>query len=842
MASRSHRGRRAAVAKTNLDGTRRAAFRDTRVVRALIAHEHRTAAALFALLVLAYLWPALLAGHVLAPTALLQLETPWAAGRSPDVMRYLNGDLADVPVSYYPWSVLARTFIHAGTFPAWNPYAFAGTPLFANAEMAWASPFNLPLWILPLNYGLGVAAALKLWMAGFGTYLLVRELRLGFWPGIVAGTGFALCSFNVVWLSHSVFVSVAAMLPWALWLTERLIRRGRAGDGLALGAVAAIALASGHPGTQVHVLAATALYALVRVAFGGPLPQRDRLARLGLVGAALVLGALLTAWLLLPAERAAHDTFGALTRAHGSPSFRSSQLTPGALRTALFPDWWGRPSEQVRMGPSEYRERTFYAGAVSLVLALVALAAPGGWRRKAPFVLLAALGAAVALRTPGLWWLAIHLPLFDRIQNGRILLWFAFAVPVLAAFGLQALLDRAVSARRLAAVLAAAAVAALVAIASVQLDGDAVGDALRQMLQRSAETTAAAPLALASVGWWLVPVAAFAAIVLLLRQRPRWAGAAAALVALVVALDMLHFAHGYQPMGPASVVLPPTTPAIDFLKRHADDGRIVGIGGSPDDWALAADWSTMYGLRDVRGHDAPFPTTRWFRLWSLIGANAVSDTHLEGLSAAGPRLLGMLGVRWLILPPSATARDDALHLAYDGRDARIFRNELALPRAFVTPRVTVVDGEDEEAAAVASDAFDPRRAAVVRSDELGAAAGSSTGGRGSVRVVGERNDEVRLRATLDDASLVVLDDQWAPGWSVEVDGRPARALQADMVLRGVVVPAGTHEIVWRYRVPGLRLGAALSIAGLLAALAWGGALIVRRRRRSRSAETPTGFW
>jgi uncharacterized membrane protein YfhO len=46
-----------------------------------------------------------------------------------------------------------------------------------------------------------------------------------------------------------------------------------------------------------------------------------------------------------------------------------------------------------------------------------------------------------------------------------------------------------------------------------------------------------------------------------------------------------------------------------------------------------------------------------------------------------------------------------------------------------------------------------------------------------------------------------LDDAWAPGWSVTVDGRPARALQADVVMRGVVVPAGEHEIVWRYRVP-----------------------------------------
>jgi uncharacterized membrane protein YfhO len=77
----------------------------------------------------------------------------------------------------------------------------------------------------------------------------------------------------------------------------------------------------------------------------------------------------------------------------------------------------------------------------------------------------------------------------------------------------------------------------------------------------------------------------------------------------------------------------------------------------------------------------------------------------------------------------------------------------------------------------------------------------------------------------------VLDDTWAPGWSVTVDGQPANALEANAVLRGVAVPAGTHAVVWRYRVPGLALGAALSALGLLSALAWAGWLLARRRTR-----------
>jgi hypothetical protein len=836
MASRSLRGRRATAASATRGDASLHALRHSRAVAALIAHEHRTAAAVFALLVLAYLWPALVPGHTLSPTALLQFEVPWGASTPTGAMRYVNGDLADVPTSYYPWTVLARAFVRSGTFPAWNSYAFGGTPLFANVQMAWASPFSLPLWILPLPWAFGVAAAFKLWAAGFGTYLLARELRLGFWAGVVSGISFALCAFNVAWLSHSVFVSVSALLPWSLWLTERIVRRGRGIDALALAAVVAAALAGGHPGTQVHLLAATVLYALVRVALGGPPSTRERVARIGLVGAALAIGALLTAVLLLPGERAAHDTVGALARRHGSPGFASSTLTPDTLRTALFPDWWGRLSEHVAAGPASYRERTFYAGAVALVLAAVALVTAGGWRRKAPFALLGVLGAAVALRTPGLWDLVIRLPAFDRIQNGRALLLFQLAVAALAGFGVQALRDAAVPRGRVVAVLAGALLLGLVAVTWLPA-GDASG-ALGELVRRGSAAAAPAAMVLASVGWWVLLASATGVVALLAIRRPerRWLLGAA--LATLAAVDMLHFAHGYQPMGPTATIVPGRTPAIAFLQRNAGDARIAGLAARPEDWTLPADWSTTYGLRDIRGYDQPYPTQRYFRLWRLMDPSSITPYELAAFSPDGSKVLGVFGARYLIAPPGTRLGGPHLQVAYDGKDARIFANRLAMPRAIVARRVAIATHEDGELAALGAASFDPRTDAVARGDDLSQRPDPLGADDGTVRVVADDDDRVTLRATLARRGLVVLDDQWAPGWRVAIDGRAARPVRTDMVMRGVVVPPGSHEIVWSYRVPGLRAGAALSLIGLLAALAWAGFLLMRARRQPPRSTKP----
>src|SRR5438105_1870626 len=96
--------------------------------------EHWLAAALMMLFALVYLWPSLVQGKVLSPNSVLFGVWPWHAAAPPDYMRTWNPLLTDVPTAYYPWNVFARGMIHAGVFPAWNPYAYSGTPFYANAQ------------------------------------------------------------------------------------------------------------------------------------------------------------------------------------------------------------------------------------------------------------------------------------------------------------------------------------------------------------------------------------------------------------------------------------------------------------------------------------------------------------------------------------------------------------------------------------------------------------------------------------------------------------------------------------------------------------------------------------
>jgi len=810
----------------------------------LAMRPHAVAAALLGACVLAYLWPVLVGGKILSPMADLYAATPWRGLAPVGVDRYLNSLLVDLPMVDYPWRVLARRFLHDGTFPAWNPYAMSGIPFWSNPQTGLFSPFNVPLWLLPLTYGLGVSAALKLFAGALGAYLLVRQLRLALLPGVAAGIAFAFCAVNIVWLAHETLPGVVVMAPWALWLVERIFERGRVGSAIGLAVVVAVGLGGGHPGMQVHLLAVVAAYALVRVAClrgaardempsGGSRPSLPH--ALALVGGGLVAGVLLMAFMLLPEALSSRDTVGVAARQNGA--FPSTRMPFAAIATTIFPDWWGRPTgaetpttvANQAILVVNYNERTFYAGTVALLLALVGLVSPGAWRSKLPFALVGAGALAVAVHVPGLYWLARHLPVLRLVEPERIHFGFALGVAVLAAFGLQAVLDAPPSERRrLAIVLSALGVAAAAALAVKPSAAD-----LQHTVEHFRTGTSFAVgdvLALTAIAWFALFALAVGALLVLLRARPGWrAGIAAALVLLALA-DVFRFIHGYQPMGPAAVVIPPDPPSIRFLEQHRDEGRIAGLGP-----ALPADAGIVHGLRDVRGYDPPHPTQRMLNLWRLLNPYQAGWLGLE-LPALGPqqlRVLGVLGVRYVVADPGTRVprRElPQLTTAYAGPDATVLESHRLMPRAFVPEHVAVTADEAATAAAIVGAGFDVRTDVAVERDQPGAA--RLAGARGEAAIVEERNARVTLRARLDSPGLVVLGDSLMDGWSVQVDGKPAEALHVNGVMRGTAVPAGRHDVVWSYRVPGLRLGAlvsGLTLAVLTAAVA---GLALRSRRRS----------
>jgi len=147
----------------------------------------------------------------------------------------------------------------------------------------------------------------------------------------------------------------------------------------------------------------------------------------------------------------------------------------------------------------------------------------------------------------------------------------------------------------------------------------------------------------------------------------------------------------------------------------------------------------------------------------------------------------------------------------------VYRNPDASPPARLATRVLLADSPE---AALAS--LIERREADTDLVAFEAAPPPIAGpcpdpNSGKTEIVRYEAETVAIATQSSCDSYLVLADQHYPGWQVRVDGSAAELLRADYNLRAVRVPAGTHEVVFRYAPDSVRNGKLLSIvAGILA--------------------------
>jgi hypothetical protein len=119
--------------------------------------------------------------------------------------------------------------------------------------------------------------------------------------------------------------------------------------------------------------------------------------------------------------------------------------------------------------------------------------------------------------------------------------------------------------------------------------------------------------------------------------------------------------------------------------------------------------------------------------------------------------------------------------------------------------------------------YDLRSMAFVETDEPQGLAGyvsrTPVSPTENVAITGYEPQRVELVANLERPGLVVLADTYYPGWRLTIDGAPATIYRTNRLMRGAAVKAGRHTLVYTYEPDSFRIGAGLSMAGLIAMLA-----------------------
>jgi hypothetical protein len=200
-------------------------------------------------------------------------------------------------------------------------------------------------------------------------------------------------------------------------------------------------------------------------------------------------------------------------------------------------------------------------------------------------------------------------------------------------------------------------------------------------------------------------------------------------------------------------------------------------------------------------------------------------------------------------PTGQKRREQWLH----SEDFQVLRNRAAYPRAWVVHRARfpgVRDrGSDRRNAMMtevlfqnddlwhddARRVYDPKEVAWIEEAERKLVTPKLSGARRdpseSVDVIQDSPVTVHLIARLKSPGMVILADTYYPGWRLAIDGRPAEILRTNGAMRGALVEAGDHQLVYQYDPASLKIGAGLTFVGLATLLPL---LAVRKNKKTRA--------
>ncbi|MBK7032872.1 MAG: YfhO family protein [Ignavibacteria bacterium] len=167
----------------------------------------------------------------------------------------------------------------------------------------------------------------------------------------------------------------------------------------------------------------------------------------------------------------------------------------------------------------------------------------------------------------------------------------------------------------------------------------------------------------------------------------------------------------------------------------------------------------------------------------------------------------------------------------------VYINQDVLPRAWFVDTVVVESNKRSILDKLRDGTFDARTTAYVESDFAGRSS-LGTDSASSARVTGKGNQHLSIATSSAAPQLLVVSEVYYNEWHAYVDGVEVPMIKTDFVLRGVSVPAGKHNVEFKFISPAFEQGRTLSMASNAAAILIGLAglgLWYRRRKESPTA-------
>jgi hypothetical protein len=166
--------------------------------------------------------------------------------------------------------------------------------------------------------------------------------------------------------------------------------------------------------------------------------------------------------------------------------------------------------------------------------------------------------------------------------------------------------------------------------------------------------------------------------------------------------------------------------------------------------------------------------------------------------------------------------DSPYNLVYQDQEVLIYQNEDVLPRALMMYSLTNISNFGDALVQLTNPNIDIRKTAVV--ENLPAELENIINEKDQPIKLAEahtrlvRSGELDVKVTTPSPGLLVVKDQYYPGWKAYVNGKPTPIYAVDGIFRGIFLDAGEHTVEFKYRPLSFIIGGIISSISLVTSI------------------------
>lgn len=220
------------------------------------------------------------------------------------------------------------------------------------------------------------------------------------------------------------------------------------------------------------------------------------------------------------------------------------------------------------------------------------------------------------------------------------------------------------------------------------------------------------------------------------------------------------------------------------------------------------DSKTAYYHRSVGGYHAAK-----LRLYQDLIENQLSKNPMN------MSVLNMLDTRYFLIPDQQTGK------------VNVSKNDSALGAAWFVKQIQTVNGPVEEIKAL--DNFNPLETAFIDRSQNANIPQLQFDSSAKIALTKYTNDEIEYTTDAKTDQFAVFSEiYYSAGWNAYIDGKKAPHYKTNYLLRGMLVPAGKHTVVFKFEPESYKTGYTVATIGniLLYLFLFGGIYMSFRRK------------